>query len=388
MERHRKILEYTLSSLLRRRYKNLAIIAVFSLLIAILSSVIFLTHSFKIEALNMLLDAPGLIVQKISGGRHDLIPLDYIKRIQEIYGVSRVIPRYWGYYYDSMTGSNYTVIGVEKDIKGLKLLNGRMPSKSGECVIGKGISDIRYSKTGRKTREIYLIDNEQRVLTCRVVGVFSTESRLLTNDLILLTRGDAIRLLGIPPGRATDIIVEVKNENEVPFVSSKIKKMLPDTRPIMKTEIIRTYETLFSWRSGMIITMFLGALIAFCILVWDRATGLSAEERQEIGILKAIGWETSDILELRFWEGIVISLTSFLTGMILAYVHVFFLDAPLFTPVLKGWSVLFPQFKLTPYIKPYHVFAVFFITVVPYVASTIIPSWRAAITEPDAVMRG
>ncbi len=138
----------------------------------------------------------------------------------------------------------------------------------------------------------------------------------------------------------------------------------------------------------MVITMLFGALIAFCILAWDKATGLSAEERQEIGILKAIGWETSDVLELKFWEGIVISLTSFLTGIILAYVHVFFFGASFLAPALKGWSVLFPSFRLIPYINIYQIGVVFFLTIVPYVASTIIPSWKAAITDPDTVMRG
>jgi hypothetical protein len=84
MEKHRKILEYTLSSLLRRRYKNFAIIAVFSFVIAVLSSILFLTHSFKIEAFNVLIDAPELIVQKVSGGRHDLIPTEYMEDIQVI----------------------------------------------------------------------------------------------------------------------------------------------------------------------------------------------------------------------------------------------------------------------------------------------------------------
>jgi ABC-type lipoprotein release transport system permease subunit len=156
----------------------------------------------------------------------------------------------------------------------------------------------------------------------------------------------------------------------------------------MKSEIIRTYDTVFSWRSGMVLTMFFGAVIAFCILAWDKATGLSADEKQEIGILKAIGWETSDILELKFWEGIILSLTSFLTGLILAYVHVFLLGAFLLAPALKGWSVLFPAFRLMPYVDLYQVFVLLFLTVVPYVASTIVPSWKSAITDPDVVMRG
>jgi ABC-type lipoprotein release transport system permease subunit len=385
MEKHKKILEFTLSSLLRRRYKNLTVIAVFSFVIAILSSILFLTHSFKMEAFNVLIDAPELIVQKVSGGRHDLISTDYMKRISDIYGVGKVIPRYWGYYFDISTEGNYTLMGVDENIKGLKLLDGRMPAKHKECAIGKGVADIRSSGVGEK---MYLIDSTRRVRVFKIVGVFSADSEILTNDLVLLTKKDIKSLFAIPPDRATDLVVQVHNESEIPFVASKIRTFMPDTRPIMKSEIIQTYEALFSWRSGMILAMFSGALIAFCILAWDKATGLSADERREIGILKAVGWETSDILELKFWEGIVISLTSFLTGMILAYVHIYFLGAMFFAPVLKGWSVLFPQFRLIPYINLYQVFAVLFLTVIPYVASTVIPSWKAAITDPDVVMRG
>jgi ABC-type lipoprotein release transport system permease subunit len=171
-------------------------------------------------------------------------------------------------------------------------------------------------------------------------------------------------------------------------VARKIKYDFPDTRPITRREIIRTYDALFSWRSGMMIVMFLGALVAFAILAWDKATGLSAEERREIGILKAIGWETSDILELKFWEGAVLSIISFFTGITGAYLHVFFFGASLFTPALKGWSVLFPEFHLVPYVDLYQVFVLMFLTVLPYIAATIVPSWKTAITDPDIVMRG
>ncbi|MCK5503851.1 MAG: ABC transporter permease [Thermodesulfovibrionia bacterium] len=385
MEKHKKILEYAISSLLRRTYRNLAVIVVFSFMVAVLSSVLFLTHSFKVEALNVLSDAPELIVQRTSGGRHDLIPSDYMKKIKGIFGVGEVIPRFWGYYYDRMTDSNYTLMGIDKNMRGLELLDGRMPTDSGECAIGKGVSDVRSAGIGGK---MYLINSRGRVIAFKVVGVFTSGSNILTNDLVLLTKDSVKTFFGMPSGMATDIIVEVNNDYEAPFVISKIKELLPDTRPIMKKEIIRTYDTVFSWRSGMVLIMFFGALTAFCILAWDKATGLSDGERQEIGILKAIGWETSDILELKFWEGIVISLMSFLSGLILAYVHVFFFGASVFSPVLKGWSVLFPQFRLMPYISLYQVFILLFFTVVPYVASTIIPSWRAAITEPDSVMRG
>ena len=94
------------------------------------------------------------------------------------------------------------------------------------------------------------------------------------------------------------------------------------------------------------------------------------------------------MLELKFWEGAAISLTSFLLGLIAALVHIFLLGASLLAPVIQGWSVLFPDFRLTPSISVYQLFVLGFLTVVPYVASTVAPSWKAAVTDPEEVMRG
>jgi ABC-type lipoprotein release transport system permease subunit len=137
----------------------------------------------------------------------------------------------------------------------------------------------------------------------------------------------------------------------------------------------------------MMIVMLSIAVLSFVIFAWDKATGLSAEERKEIGILKSLGWETADVLLLKFWEGTVISLSAFLVGVILAYGHVFFFSASLFEHALKGWAVLYPRFKLVPVIDGGQLAVLFFLTVVPYTVATIIPSWRAATLDPDAAMR-
>jgi ABC-type lipoprotein release transport system permease subunit len=221
-----------------------------------------------------------------------------------------------------------------------------------------------------------------------VTGLFRSESNLLTNDLVVLTDQTLIDFFGYQPGMATDFAVSVPNSGEVQTVAAKIKRNYPDTRPITKRELIRTYDMVFNWRSGMMLTVFCAAIIALCIMAWDKATGISAEEKQEIGILKAIGWDTSDILALKFWEGLVISLTSFLTGVIISYIHVFFFDGVILAAVLKGWSVLFPVFNLTPSFNMFHLSIMGFLTVVPYIASTVIPTWKTAITDPDSVMRG
>ena len=151
------------------------------------------------------------------------------------------------------------------------------------------------------------------------------------------------KIFNIPEGIATDLVARIPNAKEIDTVVRKIQKRLPDVRPISRDQILRTYEALFDYRSGIMTTVFAGCLAAFAILAWDKATGLSADERRMIGILKATGWEVSHILELKFWEGFSVSMICFLSGVIGAHVHVFYFIDTVFDALLKGWSVLFPR---------------------------------------------
>ena len=123
------------------------------------------------------------------------------------------------------------------------------------------------------------------------------------------------RIFGVDQGYFTDLAATVRNINECPTIAEKITALLPDSRPILREEILRTYTSLFDWRSGYVIVLLAGAVLAFLIFAWDKATGLTAEERSEIGILKALGWDTGDVLLLKFWEGMVVCLTAFLIGV-------------------------------------------------------------------------
>jgi ABC-type lipoprotein release transport system permease subunit len=385
MKRHLKILEHALSSLRRRTGKSLAIIVVYAFTIAVLASVLFLTHALRTEANLLLTSAPDLIVQRQIAGRHELVPQQYAEVIRRLPGVADVQPRLWGYYYDALTKANYTLMGVDPGLTAnLHLLEGRMPNDIAECAVGAGVAEVRGL---RLDDDLALIDsgNIGRIFT--VTGIFQPESSLLANDLVVMTTDELRGFFGFAEGQATDLAVRVYNPREIDVIARKVKRELPETRPITRSEIVRTYDAVFNWRSGMLLTVFASALVAFCILAWDKATGLSAEERREIGILKAIGWDTADILLLKFWEGVAVALTAFLFGLVGALVHVFLFGAPLLSAVIKGWSVIFPDFELTPYLDLYQVCILAFLTITPYVVSTVIPSWKAAVTDPDSVMR-
>lgn len=380
IEKQRYILDLALSSMRRRKGKNIALITVYSFVLFLLASVLFSAEALKREAAQILQEAPEMTVQRLVAGRQDLIPTDYIEAIKKIRGVQSVEPRLWGYYYDALSGANYTV-----------MVNASLNDHPGKIIIGNGVarrgtSDSPDSRI-RENDVVPFKTYDGSVLALKVEGLLPSTSELVSADLVMISETDFRKIFAISGKEATDLILKVRNAKELPTIAAKITQLYPDTRPILRDEILRTYEAVFDWRGGVIILVLAGTLSAFVILAWDKATGLSAEEKREIGILKAVGWETSDILLMKFWEGAAVSLTSFFIGIVLAYLHIFVGSAILFEPVLKGWSVLYPNFRLTPHINAYQLATLFFLTVLPYTVVTIIPSWRSATIDPDSVMR-
>jgi lipoprotein-releasing system permease protein len=373
IERQRNILDFSLSSLARRKRKNAALISVYTLIVFLLASVLLFTHALREEASILLKGAPEMVVQRLVAGRHELIPVNYMERIGAIRGVNSIKARLWGYYYDPIAGANYTLmVADDPDLT------------PGSIVVGEGVSRTRLASPG-DTLEFRTYQGV--TIELEIKKTFSSESGLVSSDLILISEDDFRKVFGTPKEYATDLVLTVRNPRELPTVALKVAELLPDTRQILREELLRTYDAIFNWRGGVLLAILFGAVLAFIIFAWDKASGLSAEEKREIGILKAIGWETSDIIRMKFWEGLVVSLSSFLIGILLAYIHVFFASFMLFEPVLKGWAVLYPEFKITPFIDSAQVASLFFLTVVPYTVATIIPSWRAAIVDPDSVMR-
>jgi len=373
IEKQRNIIDFTLSSLWRRKGKNLALLLVYTLVVFSLGSVMFFTQALKNEAAIILQGTPEIIVQKMVAGRHELIPVAYAQKIGAIRGVEAVKDRFWGYYYDPIARANYTLMVPEN-----------LPLKDDEVIVGAGISRVRQVFRGNA---MLLRTFDGRPISFLIKGILSPESELLSSDLMLISATGFKRLFGASEDNATDLTVTVLNKKEIPTIATKIVDAFPDTRAITRDEILRTYDAVFDWRGGIMIAILAGAVLAFLIFAWDKAAGLSAEEKREIGILKAIGWETADVLQMKFWAGMIISLSSFLLGVILAYFHIFSASAILFAPVLKGWSTLYPDFRLSPFISAYQIAILFFFTVIPYTVATLIPSWRAATIDPDVIMR-
>ena len=373
LRRQLYLLDFTLSSLWRRKGKNLGLLLVYSLIVFLLASVMLFTHALRSEARLLLTEAPELLVQRLEAGRHALIPASHLTAIQDLRGVREARGRLWGYYYDPAVKANYSL-----------MVSDRQDLEDKAIIIGPTIAQTRGLDIGDY---LSLRSHKGETLSFRVQGLLPADSALISADLVLMTEQAFRATFGIPEGVFTDLALHVRNPRELYKIAEKISLALPDSRPILREEILRTYDNIFAWRQGIVFVLLAGAILAFVIFAWDKASGLSAEERREIGILKAVGWETGDVLRMKFWEGAVISLAAFLLGYLAAYMHVFFFSAGIFTPVLKGWAALYPDFQLSPRVDGLQLATLSFFTVFPYSLATMVPIWRTSITDPDAVMR-
>jgi hypothetical protein len=97
LRRQKYLIDFTLSSLLRRKGKNFGLLLVYTLIVFMLASVMLFSHSLRKEAGIVLQDAPEIILQRIVGGRHALVPEEYLQKIGKIRGVGKKRGRLWGY---------------------------------------------------------------------------------------------------------------------------------------------------------------------------------------------------------------------------------------------------------------------------------------------------
>ncbi len=395
-ERQKNIIDYSLQNLLRRRTKNSLILSIFILLVFAVSSILFITGSLTREMMITNEELPDITVQRIKGGRQTNIQESYIPQIEVIPGVEAVETRIWGYFYLKSLQANFTIYGMDLDLleegEYQKIVNWKnLPDQAQKnpdfrMIVGQGVLKL--------LRNIHMDDaflfyqpGWQKPIPFDIIGSFKIETELQSNDMMILQTQGARKVLELPDDEFTDLAVFVPNPEEIDNIALKIQRLFPGLRTITREQIKNSYASVFGWKSAFVLSSMLAAIFAFLILIWDKASGLSLEEKREIGILKAVGWDTTLVLLVKFWEGLILSGISSVIGILFAYTYTYWLRAPGLKQIFIGWSTVYPSFQLIPDVDPKFLVLIITICVVPYLAVTIFPAWKAAITDPDVMIR-
>ena len=387
------LLDYAIRSLMRRFGKSFFIFLILSLLIFLLASVLMIADSIKLELNSTLKTLPQITLQRFQAGKQSNVPIERVDALLDIEGISAITPRVWGYYYFKPAGVNFAVVGIDAyeeqysktlstlvqnvDMKRLEKENGMIVGEGVKKVLAENYYDGFFN----------FITPEGKWQRIFIAGVFHSDLALESNDLIILSKKLAYTIFGMDERQATDIVVKVANVKEIATIVQKITARYPDMRAITQDDIRVSYQNIFDYKSGFFLALFSVSAFAFFIIIYDKMSGLSSEEKREIGILKAIGWSSDDILKEKFYESFMIAMSAFLLGISLALFYVYTLQAPLLRNLFMGYSELKPTFILPFSFNLSMVVLLFLLSVPIYIAATLIPSWRASSLDADEVMR-
>jgi len=373
------LLEYSIGHILRYRYKNLFTFISMSLLVFLLSSLFFISNSIKYE-LNQTLDQlPDIIIQNQKAGIKSLIDESLVYDILEINGVRDVKSRVWGYYTFKKAGINLSLVGVDEfDLKSQDI-------NTSSVLVGQGVREM-FDKYYYHDY-FNFIKEDGDIKRLYISGTFDEATQLESNDIVVMDKDTLREIFGIDDGLATDIAIYVTNNSEIPTIAYKLQEKYQNMKIITKEDIATSYENLFDYKNGIFLSLFIISLFTFFVIVYDRMSGVSSEQKHEIGVLKAIGWRVEDVLKAKLYEGVIVSLFSYITGVSAALVFVYIFQAPLLRDIFMGYSSMDVDFKLPFVLDIDTLFIVFLLSVPIYVASIIIPSWKLSTLDADEVLR-
>jgi putative ABC transport system permease protein len=197
-------------------------------------------------------------------------------------------------------------------------LKSALPFKSGgwfkdpdayEAVFGYEVAELEQREVGDK----YLIPEKN--VEVRVAGILS---RTGTQDdgTIFLPLNTVQKVFGVK-NELTAIGIKVRKDVDMAKFEDKMFK-LPDVQVVSLTQVKTTIMTLVSTARVMVFSIALIAILIAMMGVINTILMSVMERRQEIGILKSMGAQASDIFKLVWLETIVLCVSGGLVGTALA----------------------------------------------------------------------
>jgi len=391
MGKRLNLLNAACRNIFRHKLRSLVVILCLVAILFPFVTAISLSEGVRTQSLAAVEEGGDLYVTINEYGRNAAIPLRYEKEIERMNGVTRVVPRVIGRVCAGDAGEKILIIAgirTEDLPESVTCIEGRVyrPSQfwgrdeSGEAVIGQGLARYYDLKVGD------LLKIEELDKLFRVVGIFSAGATIWSSDLIFMGLEDAANLFKMK-GMASDLMIRCR-----PGYADAIWRQIPtriDRRlNIQSRALIRTYfRRGFTIKQGMFTALYIIAFaVAIPAILVTSGLGLS-ERRREIGILKATGWQTQEVLEMVAYENVLLSLTSVPAIILLSIIWLRIFNGAFLAQFFIAEIGLLPDFPVPARYTPLPVVLAIFFSLVLTMVGSIYSSWRAAIIPPAETIR-
>ncbi|MDN5059802.1 ABC transporter permease [Aliarcobacter butzleri] len=379
--------------LVKHKSKHFAIFLISIFIVFLTSSILFIKNSLQKEISQALENQSDFIIQKTIANKIKDIDTSLIDKFYEINGVSKVTQRVYGQYYFMPENVYFTIIGIDffeettnQDLKELlNFLNISKFLEKDSMIIGNGVKKV-LDKYAYFDSYDFKLENENSK-NIKIFKDLPKEANLIANDLIIMDINIAKKILNIKPDFATDIVLDVPNPLERQNVKEQILLKESNIRILQKDELKKEYENMFNYKGGIFLILFIVVIFTFILVLYQRYSMISSNDKREIGILKAVGWSIKDIIKLKIIENFIVAFMAFIIGVIFAYIFVFILQAPILKNIFIGFSNIKNDFILNQNIKISNLITLFLFFMVPFLSAVLIPVWKIAVIDATKSMK-
>ncbi|MCK8603594.1 hypothetical protein [Desulfoferrobacter suflitae] len=366
--------------LMRHPYEALLLVLSLTSLIAIMGAALLLVEAVSHEATDLLKAGPSLVVRRISGGGWVPLPKrESLQLAKSVPGVVHARTRLWG----TVLGPEgpVTLFGVDQ-LEGDLLLAHQLSRRpaAGEAVIGHGVLS--------QLNQTVITLTGQETLNFKIIQILEPHTSVATHDIVLLDATDAGKLLGVPDGFASDLAIEVFHEEEEQAIVPDLAAAFPwPVRITTRREAIGSYSAGWARLGGMTGFILLPALTALALIVAGTIRDRLGR-RYEVGLLKALGWTSTDLIRLQMYRAILLAMAAAACGMLSACLLVFWPGSPWAGFFLSGWQTHPAALHINASGAFWVLVQISAIIILPFLTATLWPALKGVAADPQDLLQG
>lgn len=386
-------LNFLLILLIAYRKKYISIFIISSLLVALVGSVVFITASIKKDIYATLDAQADFTLQRYRGGKVLDTPQEWVDQFLGFNGVQKAQGRIYGMHFYEPNETYFMIVGIDfydnEIVKNLKKVVDNIDIDKflarKNMIIGSGVKSFFdeyhyfdyyiFRPPDRGKEKVYIYDE------------FDNSTNIVSNDLIIMDIDLARKILGVPEGYVTDIILDVPNPDERETLYTKLRIAHFNMRIIEKKDIKNHYENLYNYKGGIFLVLYIIVLSTFLLILYQRYSMIKSVDAKEIAILRLSGWQIVEIVTFKMIENFIVIMSAYIFGIFLAYFFVYGLDAPLLRDIFIGYDNLSNSIAFSPDISVKELVTIFFIFVIPFMLTIVIPIWKISIEDVSDVLR-